>query len=241
MNKLILCEGATDAILLSYYLERTAGWKFTGKPPQGLSIQAEEQNEEVTWYKRNSDYLLICAVGGKDNFRKFFDRKIQKPLVMSDAFEKIAIVTDRDSREVSEIEAEAAAVLKVPCGMIRNNQWNDCSYTNEFGMEKAFSALLVVIPQEQTGALETAMLAAIAEDPYDKNIVEKTGAFASQMRQEASRYISTDRLKLKAHLGLAWAVQYPEKVFSRIDEQIRNVKWEESATLRLCFASLVEI
>lgn len=127
---------------------------------------------------------------------------------MSDAFEKIAIVIDRDNREVSAIETEAAAFLKVPCGTIKNNQWNDCSYTNEFGMEKSFSTLLVDIPHEQQGALETAMLAAIAEDPYDKSIVEKTGAFASRMREEASRYISTDRLKLKAHLGLTWAVQY---------------------------------
>lgn len=149
MNKLILCEGATDAILLSYYLERTAGWKFVRQPPQGVSIRATEQNEEVTWYKKNNDYLLICAVGGKDNFGKFFDDKIQKPLVMSDAFEKIAIVADRDNREVSEIETEASAFLKVPCGTIKNNQWNDCSYTNEFRMEKTFSALLVVIPQEQ--------------------------------------------------------------------------------------------
>ena len=98
MNKLILCEGATDAILLSYYLERTAGWKFVRQPPQGVSIRATEQNEEVTWYKKNNDYLLICAVGGKDNFGKFFDDKIQKPLVMSDAFEKIAIVADLCAR-----------------------------------------------------------------------------------------------------------------------------------------------
>lgn len=51
---------------------------------------------------------------------------------MSNAFEKIAIVTDRDNREVSAIETEAAAFLKVPCDTIKNNQWNDCSYTNEF-------------------------------------------------------------------------------------------------------------
>lgn len=152
MNKLILCEGATDAILLSYYLERMAGWEFVRKPPQGVSIRETEQNEKVTWYKKNNDYLLICAVGGKDNFGKFFNDKIQKPLVMSDAFEKIAIVTDRDNREVSAIETEAATFLKVPCGIIKNNQWNDCSYTNEFGMEKSFSTLLVVIPHEQQGA-----------------------------------------------------------------------------------------
>ncbi len=61
------------------------------------------------------------------------------------------------------------------------------------------------------------------------------------MRVEASRYIFSERLKLKAHLGLTWAVQYPEKVFTKIDEQIRNVRWEESESLHTCFAVLTEI
>jgi hypothetical protein len=110
MNKLILCEGETDAILLNYYLGKVAGWKYSPKPPQNLSIQATAQNEAVNWYK-----------------------------------------------------------------------------------------------------------------------------------VEASRYISSERLKLKAHLGLTWAVQYPEKVFTKIDEQIRNVRWEESETLHICFSTLAEI
>ena len=75
--------------------------------------------------------------------------KFEKPLVMSDAFEKIAIVADRDNREVSEIETEASAFLKVPCGTIKNNQWNDCSYTNEFRMEKNFFG---VAGRHSTGA-----------------------------------------------------------------------------------------
>ena len=29
MNKLILCEGETDAVLLSYYLEKLAGWTYS--------------------------------------------------------------------------------------------------------------------------------------------------------------------------------------------------------------------
>ena len=85
------------------------------------------------------------------------------------------------------------------------------------------------------------MLDAIAENEYDRNIVEKSGEFAEQMSIEASRYISSERLKIKSHLGVTWAVQYPEKVFSRIDEQIRNVKWEESEELRKCFSVLTGI
>lgn len=60
-------------------------------------------------------------------------------------------------------------------------------------------------------------------------------------KTDANRYISTDRLQLKAHLGVTWAVKYPEKVFSVIDEQIRNVRWEEYGTLEECFGILREL
>lgn len=52
--------------------------------------------------------------------------------------------------------------------------------------------LLLIIPKEHAGALETVMLSAISENPYDKNIVEKTADFVEKMRTEADRYISTD-------------------------------------------------
>ncbi len=241
MNKLILCEGETDAILLSYYLEKAAGWNYSSKPPQNLSIQTTAQNETVNWYKKDENYLMICAVGGKDNFGNFFNKKIKNPLLLSDAFAKIAFVTDRDERDAASIETALSSALQEFDVVLKNNQWVDCSYTNDFGMDKKLQTLLVVIPTERQGALETVMLSAIAENDYDKNIVAKAGIFADQMRVEASRYIFSERLKLKAHLGLTWAVQYPEKVFTKIDEQIRNVRWEESESLHTCFAVLTEI
>lgn len=77
MNKLILCEGKTDAILLSYYLGKTAGWKFDRKGPKGLNFQRSNSNESLSWYKKGDDYLLICGVGGKDNFGRFFHARIR--------------------------------------------------------------------------------------------------------------------------------------------------------------------
>ena len=103
MNKLILCEGKTDAILLSYYLGKIAGWKFVKKGPSGLAIQQPNDNESISWYKKNDDYLLICGVGGKDNFGNFFNERIRIPQITTNAFEKIAIITDRDDREVIDI------------------------------------------------------------------------------------------------------------------------------------------
>lgn len=187
MNKLILCEGVTDAILLSYYLARVAGWKFSPKNPQGAAISATKQNESVNWYKKGGDYLLICAVGGKDNFKSFFNEKIREPVLVSDAFEKIAFVTDRDKRRTEEIEAIFSSAMEIMSDNVRNNQWVNCSYVNKYGIENSFEVLLVIIPDEQQGELETVMLDAIAENKYDRNIVEKSGEFAEQMSIEASR------------------------------------------------------
>ena len=57
MKSLILCEGKSDAILLSYYLGRTCGWS-SAEPPKGFSIEAEEQKgESAYWYTKEEKYL----------------------------------------------------------------------------------------------------------------------------------------------------------------------------------------
>lgn len=241
MNKLILCEGKTDAILLSYYLGKTVGWKFVKKGPSGLDIQQPDDNESISWYKKGDDYLLICGVGGKDNFGNFFNERIKTPLVTTNAFEKIAIVTDRDDRGGEEICVSLSEDMSGFFSDIRDRVWCKNTYRDGFGIEKTIELLLVIIPKEHSGALENVMLSAISEDSYDKNIVEKAAAFIEQMRIEADKYLSTERLQLKAHLGVTWAVQFPEKVFSMIDEQINSVRWEEYETLKECFGILKEL
>ncbi len=241
MNKLILCEGKTDAILLSYYLEKVAGWKYTTKSPSGLKFKKSNENESVDWYRKDQDCLLICGVGGNSNFGKFFINRIKAPQVMTDAFEKIVIITDRDDRAEDEICTSLLEDTSHFFQNIKNRQWCKNTYQNDFKMQKELQLLLLVIPTEHAGALENVMLDAIAEDAYDKNIVDKTEVFVKQMRKEAAKYISSNRLQLKAHLGVTWAIQYPEKVFSVINEQIKSVRWEQSETLEQCFGMLREL
>jgi len=244
MNRLILCEGKTDAVLLGYYLMKTAGWEFGGKPPAGLDIKAQEDNEHVIWYKKGKERLLICAVGGKDNFERFFSRDIQRAIFTAsneDPFPRVILITDRDDREVVEIEQDVAQNLAPFFAGTKNRTWVTNDYTDAFGMQKSIETLLLIIPAEHQGALETVMLEAISEDPYDKNIVEKCASFVERIRPEADRYITTDRLQLKANLSTVWAIQSPEKVFTRIDDQIRSVQWEKYQVLRECFGILDNI
>ena len=239
MNSLILCEGATDAILLSYYLEKAFGWEFCKKAPKHLDIQQKDFEESINWYKRGDDRLLICGVGGKDKMASFFNSRIISPLINSaDTFDKIALLLDRDDKSIASLEAHASILFRPIVTEMKNNKWFDNQYKDSFGLTKRIESLLIIIPTEHQGALETIMLDSIAEDPYDAAIVSKAGEFVEEMRESASRYIYNGRMKLKAHLGVTWAVQYPEKVFKLMDEQIRSVPWERSVVLRECFEQL---
>lgn len=235
MNKLILCEGKTDAILLSYYLEKTCGWTHRNAP-KGLNIKAHEtKGESVYWYRKENESLLICGVGGKDNFRSFFRDKIQSAMVDSGAFTKIAVVTDRDDRHEKSIVDSFLSSLNQIIATIENDKWISNRYENSYNQESNVDFLLVIIPSENEGALETLLLEAISENEEDKAIVKRSISYVDEIKPIASKYLSKNRLKLKACLGVTWAIQYPEKLFSFIDEQIRSVKWEDSKVLERCF------
>lgn len=112
MNKLILCEGETDAILLSYYLGKVAGWKFCKKAPANIAIKPDTFDQSANWYENGEDRLLICAMGGKDKVRAFFTQKILRPIVDAGAFSRIALVLDRDDGDIKSIEDHASSVFK---------------------------------------------------------------------------------------------------------------------------------
>lgn len=78
MNSLMLCEGKTDAILLSYYMKNVFGWEPLRKAPSFLNIQVERnRNQNVAWYKHGEDLLLIAAVGGNTTLDIFLSRELK--------------------------------------------------------------------------------------------------------------------------------------------------------------------
>ena len=143
MNKIILCEGATDAILLSYYLEKTAGWKFCHKPPRDLQIKEDRIEESVNWYEKGKDRLLICGVGGKDRIQSFFEKKIQASIVNADSFEKIALLLDRDDRDIPSMEKHASSVFSPIVSKAVQNRWTANHYINGFGQEKTVEKQII--------------------------------------------------------------------------------------------------
>jgi len=245
MINLILCEGKTDAIFLSYYLEQVCGWthKFPKEdiPEEFIVKPNARKGESAEWYRKADDFLLICGVGGKDNFGSFIKNKIVPAMIDGNVFSKIAVVTDRDDRVESSICQSFQSILNSIVSNVANNVWTNNQYANSFGQEKAVDFLLLIIPSDKEGALETTLMDAISETEYDRVIVDSAREYVETIAPNVSKYIGKSRLKLKACLGVIWSIQSPEKIFSFIDEQIRSVKWEDSALISQCFIELEKI
>lgn len=154
---------------------------------------------------------------------------------------KIAFVVDRDNRETEEIKRYFSDHLRPCIGSVINQVWTSTSFSNKFNQEAVVRSLCIIIPHNKQGALETLLLEALSEDAYKKKIINKSKTFVDSMVPDASKIITSDRLKLKTKLGVSLAVLYPEKVFSLIDEQLKSVPWEESKILSESFAQLLEI
>ena len=245
MNNLILCEGTTDAILIGVYLERTCHWESVKSTPGGKPIFAGlKRNQYAHWYKRGKDYLLVFAVGGKDNFSNGIDTyilPILREYPHEDIFHRIAIVCDRDKSDEKDILLHHEKYFQEIKIKAENNRWTSSSFSNSFGEQTDIMTLSVIIPTDKQGALETVLLEALSEDTYDKVIVNKSKSFIDYIKPSAKKYISTDRLIPKAYLSVVFAVMSPEMVFGTIGRLLKEVHWEKSTTLRECFNELCKI
>ncbi len=250
MIRMILCEGETDAILLSYYLGKVCGWRFAKKPPKGFAIRVDRQRgETVNWYHKTNavgteEYLLICSVGGVNNFESFYKAKLENAILSSGEtiVSKIAIVVDRDQRESTQILGEFKNILPLHQRELLENQWGAYDYVNAFGEEFSIEVLFLIIPNGKEGALETLLLDCLSNmSEADCAIVARSKTFIDDIVPVAKKYITKNRLKRKAQLGVVFAVQSPQKVFSVLNEEIESVPWEESKLLQECFCELVKI
>lgn len=214
MKSILLCEGKTDAIILSYYLGTVKGWNYHRNNKKKVNIPIRNKDtEEVNWYKLKDDLLAIWSVGGKDNFE-------------NDEY----ILNDLDKSF-----SDKGCFLN-----LKNNEWIDGIYKNEFDDEINVKCLTLIIPFDKKGALETFLLDAISElGDEEKVLINRCKTFIDEF--DLIKYLNTERLRVKGELSTTLAVMYPDKVFTTIDNMLRNISWEKYKTVQESFKKLEEI
>lgn len=239
MKYIILCEGKTDAILLSYYLLKTLGWRFSGNACKSLisgpSMRSVE-NESLNWYQRDSNFLCIWGIGGND-FRVPFEDVMGFNQYDSEGFSKILIMTDRDRHAKPEDLLQilnASLVSPDYAGALAVEQWSLLTYVNKFQQQCQLEWVALILPMDRTGAMETFLLTALSDrNTEDDRIVNLAKRFVDDLNSAV--YLTTNRLQIKAHLAVTLAIMYPERTFSLIDELIQSIPWEDYARIQSGF------
>ncbi|KSU85176.1 hypothetical protein GA0061096_1372 [Fictibacillus enclensis] len=229
MLSIIVCEGRTDAIFLSYYLLKTQQWEYIkgSKIPVKIPVQNSE-NEEANWYKKGDNFLAIWGVGGKSNFKYAIEsiEELNKLGNKSQFFSKIAILADKDNDEEEEKINELNELFSFRSEIsLINRQWITVEFNDLYEMHQQVDLACLVVPFEGPGAMESFLLQVLSGDAENEQLIKAVKRFIQSTVSE--RYLHNNRQKLKAEFATVLSIMYPERVFTLIDSFLRSVPWEQ--------------
>ena len=248
MKSIIICEGETDFAFLQYFMMKVNGWKDFKKSEnrKNPSFISSINNSISRDFVRDSDILTIISSGGCSNIKTVFEeiiRKNQNEIFDEERYSKIVVLTDNDEDGVEEKIVSGLTSASGTSVTISNNAWTDLSFQDM--TENSFSSklLLLIIPFDEYGAIETFLLKAISEqNSYDAEIIKKAKAFVGSADPE-KRYLTHRGFKIKAELYAYFSVRidYTPNQLKQRKEILTNVPWEEYENIQESFKELKKL
>lgn len=247
-QSILICEGNTDFSLLQIYMREVHNWN-EDKKYQNQVVKIPNQKSRI--FKRDDDYLTIMATGGctriAEGLDLVLDRIIQAPPPFDSAFNKIAIVTDNDEIDTLEtfiknLKTKLSERKVSINGVLKNKEWESCQVTTSVGIPFDFQLIVIVIPHDHQGAMETFLLDAISDnDPYDKVLIEKCREFVSDSDPE-ERYLKHRSYKTKAEFSSYFCIRTPADAYQERNSLMKQgIKWIEYPLIREEFNKLGDL
>lgn len=248
-RSILLCEGETDQVLLSYYFKQKSGYEYIKKCENLLCRKSQE--ESVCLYrqkqKENGEELIIWAVGSQS----LIPEALSEILGMNQSntenvYSRIAILTDRDSDEENANFWESINHTIISFGIdvvLEEQKWIKLHQSVEFDEEVEIEILGLSIPLDKDGALETFLLSALEEQDQNRYLAQQSEIFVRGLienREYLCSYLTNRRLCVKAPLAVFFAIANPERTFHSFDNILKSVSWEKYTTIRNAFHLLDE-
>jgi hypothetical protein len=255
MKKIILCEGKTDAILLSYFLIKSFGWEYIIKPYDRLPELPVDENKEVFHWYQHSDKpnqeLAIWGVGGiskiPSKLNEVVNRTSREGSSSANRFRRIVLFFDHDDRTTE-------ACLNLAKKWIR--ECNRIITHTEIELDKWLSAKLelnktpkeeyeiqilpIVLPMNEKGDLEVFLADSLRErSEDDKLLVDEAHCFISRIPDKP--YLTKRRYRSKACLGSILSVISPDWEFSDRKIRLTQIEWEKIESLVAIYGKLGEL
>jgi len=237
---LIICEGKTDAIFLSYYLSKQYGWTYSDKERQKTVLKFDD-DQSYNVYNNQDKKLAIWSIGGCSKFSDAISHVMDYNLgAQKEQFNKIVYMIDRDQAEDDE---KLLGIFKQDPHPNISREWTEYTFNNEFGVAITSLAIVLIVPDDEKGALETVFLKALTEKCEEsKIVVDQTKQFVDDFEQyDLTKYLVKNREKMKAKFATVLSVMYPEKTFNKIDDLIMSVNWHDSKEINELFKIFSDI
>ena len=223
MIRIILCEGETDATLLGLYLEKTTSWRYNTERKPKLKMNIPQtvplSNKKSFNYIKDNEDLLICAVGGKDNFNNVYTNYIHRFIISgnNNDFLNLVIVIDADEDKYSNINS-----LKLNGLNLIENERVKNGLMNLYGDEEILiNCFLKIIPEKESGALEDLIIKSLVDShPY---ITEESCQFVDALDKNKVEHLKFARTIAKVKVGTIFNIIDPQRTFSSLSEKFEMI------------------
>lgn len=243
MNSIIICEGHTDGILISYGLIKLSGYEYVR-----ASIVQKEANLsftqiDINWYRKKDDYIGIVYAGGND-FTAVMSQIIERNRFQFDIF-KILIITDHDdiTAEKDRLQSIRDIIDTISCNddfSLDIGKWNYIDVIDKLKQKNQMSFYYMLIPQQEFGAMETFVIKEIMKKGIDEEIAaNQTDFFVDNFRSD--KFLRKRRERIKAKLSVLLSVISPDRTFTTIDEYLKSVNWSEFEGYMDTFKPILDI
>ena len=219
-------------------------WR-TDERTQNIRLDSIKRSRTL---KKDENLLTIGGCGGCSKIIPAFEKILQRNSIsaVGEAFDKVVIITDRDEVGTEEefIEKINTSVQKYQLMMkddIKNNTWLSCEYQNGHGKKQIMELLLLVIPFEDTGAMETFLLNAIANDSaYDAEIIRKGNQFVEEVDKER-KHLTKRRYITKSKFDVYFSIRTAAEQFVERQNILKRVPWEQYSQIQEEFQKLKDL
>lgn len=242
MNSAIITEGATDYIFIQYYMRKVYSWNDYKES----SLRNADKQIKAREFKKRRKLLTIISSGGCARIPDRIDLLLKSNSDSSsckEVYTKIVIISDNDDELAGgKLEVAIENVVKKytirSSVKIQNRKWVTFKMHNSLSEVISVKLLLLLIPFDEKGAIETFLLSVIAEqDDYDKQIIDKGNVFVESVDSE-ERYLKHRRDKVKAKMDVYFSIRTSAEQFVERHNILKNIEWENFAKIQTCFLEL---
>ncbi len=243
MKSIIICEGNTDSYLLQNLMKNAFGWNILNKS----SFTQSRFNVDC---EKNGNIATISVAGDSNKISETFGKVLAYNLIAADQerYQKIILVTDNDVPDTKEkqIESFVKTIQDIyksdfsVCNFIEHD-WNNVIATNKMNDAVQTDILLIMLPPDGNGALETFLLeSASQKDTYDGKIVDRCNVFVEGI-DEQKRYLKKARQITKAKFNVYMSIVTASVPYKQQENLLKAYPWKNNEVVLTTFSKLKEL